>query len=67
MEYGKSRAITKVQVVENVMNCQDEEVVTHGETVIGKRDSVKLHDLEYYTIGSDQEMDEQEDECLECW
>ena len=53
--------------VEIVMNYRDEEVVAPTEIVVGKEDSGRLHDLEYYTIGSDQGMDEQENGCRGCW
>ena len=54
-------------VVEIVMNCRDEEVVAPAETIVGKEDSGRLHDLEYCTIDNDQGMDEQEDGCRRCW
>ena len=54
-------------VVKIVMNCRDEEVVALAETIVGKEDSGRLHDLEYCTIGNDQGMDEQEDGCRGCW
>ena len=53
-------------VVEIVMNCRDKEAVALAETVVGKEDSGRLHDLEYCTISSDQGMDEQEDG-RGCW